>query len=235
MQAKMHKNTDIKLVWLVCDRARSKEVQKILGDQQIFFNLVTYGHGTATSKVLKYLGIGDSEKAISCYVAPGEVSENICQLLCEKLQLEKPGHGIMFMANLKQVCYHIPVSFDNEENGENVMAKQDGYNLIMTISNRGYSDEVMDAARAAGANGGTIVHARGGGSAGMEKFFGLTIAPDKEMILIVAKEEDTTIIMEGIAAENGPESEAACVSFAIPVSHVNGIRDYSAQVIGDTE
>ena len=229
MQEKIQKHMEIDLVYLVCNRSKSEEVQKILRNQQVFFNLVVLGKGTATSKVLNYLGLGETEKAVILCVAPRAVAQQICQLLSEKLQLEEPGNGIIFMAKLSQGCYHKPVSFIDEENGEEAMAEQIAYNLIIIISNRGYSDEVMESARAAGASGGTILHARGGGSAGMEKFFGVTVAPDKEMMLIVAKEKDTDNIMAGIAKDNGPESDAACVSFAIPVSHVNGIRDYTEE------
>jgi len=227
MQEKMHKHLSVELLGLVCDRSKSKSVQEFLKDQHIFFNLVMLGKGTATSKVLKYLGIGDTEKAVLFCIAPAEVAKECCQMLSEKLQLEEPGHGILFRTKLSEGCYHKPVVFVDEENGEKVMASQEAYNLVMIIANRGYSDEVMDTARAAGANGGTILHVRGGGSVGMEKFFGMTIAPDKEMIMIVAKDEITEGIMAAIANENGPESDAAGVSFAIPVSYVNGIRDYT--------
>ena len=57
------------------------------------------------------------------------------------------------------------------------------HDLILTIVERGYADDVMDAAKAAGARGGTILHARGTGSKEAEKFFGIIVQPEKELIL----------------------------------------------------
>ena len=229
MGENIHKHMDVDMLCLICDRSKTKEVQKVVKEQHIFFNLVMFGKGTASSKVLKYLGISETEKAILLCVAPNKVVVETCGILIDKFQLEKPGQGIIFTASLGKGCYHKPVTFIDEENGDKVMEEQTAYNLIMVISNRGYSDEVMDAAREAGANGGTVLHVRGGGSVGMEKFFGITIAPDKEMIMIVAKDEITEAIMAAVAKENGPESDAAGVSFAIPVQYVNGIVEYAKE------
>ena len=52
------------------------------------------------------------------------------------------------------------------------------HELIISIFNRGYSDTVMDAAKKAGARGGTVLNARGTGSHEVEKFFGITIQPE---------------------------------------------------------
>ena len=59
------------------------------------------------------------------------------------------------------------------------------FDLIVTIVNRGFADEVMNAARAAGAHGGTILWARGSGVHETEKFFGISIQPEKELVLIL--------------------------------------------------
>ena len=227
MQEKMKKHMEVDLLYLVCNRSKTKDVQKILRDQHIFFNLVMYGKGTAPSKTLSYLGLGETEKVVFLCVATRKVCDETAELLDKKLHLEKPGNGIMFITKMQQGCYHHPISFADDENGEQEMKEQAKYNLIMIIANRGYSDEVMDAARVGGASGGTILHARGGGAAGMEKFFGVTVAPEKEVLLIVAKDEVTDEIMSEIAKDNGPESDAACVSFTLPVSQVNGIHDYT--------
>ena len=61
------------------------------------------------------------------------------------------------------------------------------HELILTIINRGFADLVMDAAKAAGASGGTVVHARGTGVHEAEKFFGIIVQPEKELVLMLAK------------------------------------------------
>lgn len=60
------------------------------------------------------------------------------------------------------------------------------YELIVAIVNRGHVDTVMDAAREAGAMGGTVVHAKGTNPGGTSQFFGMSIAEEKEMLLILS-------------------------------------------------
>ncbi len=74
-----------------------------------------------------------------------------------------------------------------------------GFDLIVAIVNRGFSDLVMDAARAAGASGGTILHGRGTGVHEAVQFFGVAIHPEKEIVLILTRTEERHKIMAAIA------------------------------------
>ena len=95
------------------------------------------------------------------------------------------------------------------------------YSLIVTIAEKGCVDMVMDAAREAGARGGTVIHAKG--TAGrMAKFFGLTIAEEKEMIYIVTGKDSEEAIVRSIIDRAGPETEAKAVAFALPVERIAG-------------
>lgn len=48
----------------------------------------------------------------------------------------------------------------NQE-GEEPMEREIAHELILVIANQGHTDQVMEAARGAGATGGTTIHARG--------------------------------------------------------------------------
>ena len=97
------------------------------------------------------------------------------------------------------------------------------YSLIISIVNRGYSDEVMDAARKAGAKGGTIMYAHGAGLHDTETFFGISIHPEKELVLILATNETRPVIMQAILKRVGMDSEGQGITFSLPVSDVEGI------------
>lgn len=103
------------------------------------------------------------------------------------------------------------------------MESQRIYDLIMTIVNRGFADHVIDAARAAGAHGGTVMYARGTGIHEVEKFFSITIQPEKEIVLNLVKHEDTQKIMHAIVEKAGLKSEGKGLSFALPVAEAVGI------------
>ncbi len=97
------------------------------------------------------------------------------------------------------------------------------YSLIISIVNRGYSDEVMDAARDAGAKGGTVMYAHGAGLRDTETFFGISIHPEKELVLILASNETRPAIMQAIVKRVGMDSEGAGITFSLPVTNVEGI------------
>lgn len=97
------------------------------------------------------------------------------------------------------------------------------FDLIMTVVNRGFADQVVDAARAAGAHGGTVFYARGTGVHEVEKFFAISIQPEKELVMNLVKHDQTQAIMHSIVAAAGLKTEARGLAFALPVTNVAGI------------
>jgi nitrogen regulatory protein PII len=77
---------------------------------------------------------------------------------------------------------------------------ESGHKLITVIVNTGFADDVMKAAREAGATGGTILNARGTGTEDDVKFFGITLVPEKEMLYIVAAADKAPGIVEAVGA-----------------------------------
>ena len=98
------------------------------------------------------------------------------------------------------------------------------YELIVVIANQGYTDEIMNAARKVHAAGGTIIHAKGTGGAEAEKFLGVTLVPEKEMLFIVARTEHKKGIMEAIINEAGVKTDAKAITFSLPVTDTAGMR-----------
>jgi len=216
-------SSEISLLCVICDRNKRYKTVNVLENQKNLFNLEGIGKGTANSKILNYLGLGETEKSVFFSILPKDTAYQATEKLDEILMLSKPGHGISFLTAISKGCYHKPVAYTSNENGDLPMEKDTEHNLIIVILNRGYSEEVMEAALEAGATGGTLLNARGCGIAGMEKFFGVTITPEKEMIMIVAADALSDAIMNGIAEKAGLTTEADAVSFSIPVNHVVGL------------
>ena len=102
--------------------------------------------------------------------------------------------------------------------------KDTKYELLVVIANHGYSDLIMDAARGAGAAGGTVIHAKGTGMEGAEKFLGISLAAEKEMIFIVVRREKRNDIMSAIMHSAGMQSKAKSICFTLPVSATAGLR-----------
>ena len=98
------------------------------------------------------------------------------------------------------------------------------HELIVVILNEGCADFVMDAARAAGAGGGTVLSAKGTGSKKAEHFLGISLADEKDVVMIVASREKKTAIMQAIIKEAGPGTPASAICFSLPVTQVAGLR-----------
>lgn len=103
------------------------------------------------------------------------------------------------------------------------MNKDREYDLIITVVNRGFADEAVEAARCSGAQGSTIFYARGTGIHEVEKFFGVTIQPEKEVILTLVPHDMTRDIMHAIVERAGLATPGRGLSFALPVEHTAGI------------
>lgn len=95
--------------------------------------------------------------------------------------------------------------------------------LIVAIVERGYADDVMKAARSAGARGGTILHARGAGDEARDRFYGVTIQSEKEMVLLVVEKVHKAAIMKAICAQAGLNQEARGLVFSLPVEDAVGM------------
>ena len=104
------------------------------------------------------------------------------------------------------------------------MAINTDYEMIFVIANEGYTDLIMDAARKAGARGGTVIKARGNGAEYTEKFFGFSIASEKELHFLVTPAQGRNHIMKSIMEHAGLDSKAQSIVFSLPVSHAIGLQ-----------
>lgn len=189
---------------------------------------LTLGYGTATSEILDYFGLDSKEKAVSFSVLEEACWPNIKRELEKKLKIDAPGGGIAFTIPLssvggKKTLQFLLESQDYQKEEESTL-KNTVHDLIIVIAEQGYTNLIMDAARAAGAYGGTVVHAKGTGMEAAEKFMGVSLAAEKEMIFIVTKTEQKNAIMQAIMKEAGLDSKAKSIVFSLPVTDTAGLR-----------
>ncbi len=103
------------------------------------------------------------------------------------------------------------------------MSENRMYELIITIVDRGFSDTVMEAAKRAGARGGTVIVARGTSDAETRSFLGISIQPEKELVLILATRDNHREIMTMSSRDAGLTSEGRGITFSLPVDDVAGV------------
>ncbi|MBR4270204.1 MAG: P-II family nitrogen regulator [Clostridia bacterium] len=103
-----------------------------------------------------------------------------------------------------------------------MLVKQD-MSLIITIVNKGFSDPVISTAKGAGAEGATIISARGTGTHEEEKVLGVAIQPEKEMVLILVPKVIRKKVMRDICKSCSLTDEGRGMTFSIPVDEAGGI------------
>ena len=184
--------------------------------------------GSATSKTLDLLGLEKSEKMMIQSIVPHNKISELKLGLIRELEIDRPGRGIALAVPLaalasRQVLKHI-IGDETEENVINESnERKTEMELIVAICAKGHSDGIIDAAREAGAQGGTIVKAKGTAAAGTNKFFGMSISDEKEITYIVAKKEIRSDIMKAIAGFTYADG-AHPIVFSLPVTETAGFR-----------
>ena len=157
-----------------------------------------------------------------------------------KLYIDLPGNGIVAAVPLNSIGGKRSLEYildgqtlntsarrtrqSGAEEMEERMSIKTDFELIIVIANEGYSDMIMEAAREAGAGGGTVLKAKGTGAEYTEKFLGFSIASEKEMHLLVTPAQGRNAIMKAIMEKAGLDSKAKAIVFSLPVSNVMGLR-----------
>jgi len=98
------------------------------------------------------------------------------------------------------------------------------FEIIYAILNAGFADQAMVAAREVGAKGGTIIHARGSSNIGVDKKYGLTMTPDKEVLMILATTDEKDKIVNAIYTSSIKENNHKGIVFSLPVESTVGVK-----------
>lgn len=219
---------NVYLMTTIVDRKIIEKYLKLYRENDLHIMYVSLGYGTASNEVMDYLGLDSIEKAVAMSVVEEETWLTVKKQLQRKLQIDAPGGGIAYTIPLSSVGGRKTLEFlleksDYQKQEESTM-KNTEYELIVVISQQGYTDMIMDAARGAGAYGGTVIHAKGTGVAETEQFMGVTIAAEKEIVYIVSKSSEKSAIMKAIIEKAGLNSKAKAICFSLPVSDTAGLR-----------
>lgn len=185
--------TDLKLLICVVPRGQGDLTAAVTRSAGASGGTILYGKGTARNRWLEMLCLADTEKELTFTLAPAETMPVIIAALRQAPDLCKraPGVGFTVAANsFWRLGMAAPAA-----GGEKM---ETTHQLICVIANAGFAYDIMGAARKAGARGGTVLKARGTGNEADSGFFGITIVPEKDMILILSLREETETIAKAI-------------------------------------
>lgn len=217
----------IKLVVGIVKRDEGARLVSFFRSHKLHYDFICLGQGTADSEVLDVLGLEDKEKDVVLTMAPVSKIPMLLTKAAQTFRFAAPGQGIIFTLPLSSVSARIPQILCKPENmngiEESTLNTEKQYRLIVIVCNRGNSDIVMEAAKGAGARGGTLLHARRAGFEDVENFFGFTIQPEKDVVAILAEKFQCKGIMEAVTKAAGIQTECRALTFALPVDEIMGM------------
>lgn len=218
----------LNLMTTIVDRKNLNRYMELYQDNDLHVAFLSLGYGTASNEILDYLGLESNQKAVSFSIIEEKSWLAVKKQLERKLKIDAPGGGIAFtiplssIGGMKQLQFLLETQDYKKE--EETTLKNTDHHLIIVITEPGYTNMVMDAARGAGAYGGTVIHAKGTGMELAEKFMGVSLASEKELVLIVTKTELKNPIMQAIMKDAGLQTKAKSIAFSLPVTDTAGLR-----------
>jgi nitrogen regulatory protein PII len=157
------------------------------------------GQSLGCSRLLQALSLGDVQQDVVFTVTGDEGPAVLAAVKAAAARDPKKLAGTAVVVDVPELFIRASGAPADPAEQKRSEPMESGYKLITVIVNTGYGDDVMAAARKAGATGGTIINARGTGTEEDVKFFGITLVPEKEMLLIVANKDRVEPIARAIA------------------------------------
>ena len=222
-----------KLIITIVDRGKGAKAVDLYRAHHLHFDFACLGAGTASSKILNYFGLDETAKELVWTLAPESRIPRLLPEARRTLDLDTPGKGILFTIPLSGISAQIPPVLIKPEYAREESPMEEAknapkiypYQLILTIVNRGSSEQVMEAARTAGARGGTVISARRVGYEDVQNLLGFTLQPEKEIVAILVPREQKPPVMQAINREAGLKTDCRGVLFSVPVDDIMGLQE----------
>lgn len=215
------KKTPMCFVCTIVERGSAQKIAKAYEKRGVGLSYRISGEGTASSDLLDILGIGSSERDVLLSPAKREAAESLVQMIHQEGISGVRAKGIMCVipvtaASMKIAeavmnAKHIPVK---EELRMNNNLKQ---SMILIAVDQGYTEAVMNTAKAVGARGGTVIRSHILRSENHESFGGPTFAGERELIMIIANQNERNAIMENVDRLHGGDAEAHAILYSVPI------------------
>ena len=225
------KKLDFRLFFFIAVPKLTRKAKEIYIEENVPITYNLTAHGTASSEVMAVLGLENNEKRVLISLVPGSVTENLVSKLRDRLFLGAPNTGIAFnvplsgcSSSMMQMMNQLNENYDISLEAEEGDSMDNEHVMLMAFVDEGYSEDVMAAARPAGAKGGTVFHSRCAGSEDTLKIWNIVVQQQREIVIILAEKMNKVAIMKAISEKCGSQSPAHGMVISLPVDDVAGLR-----------
>lgn len=217
-----------RLLITITDVGDEKKVNAAFSALNLHVRYQLRGFGTAPSMILDIFGASKS-RHLTCGLLPKSKVKTAFETLDEKLHLNKKGHGIAFTIPINAMqtrIYNLMTKSENSEvkGDENPMSENSKFCALVVSVNSGFSDDVVEVARAAGAGGGTIMKGMREESNAVATQFSIPLKDEQDFVMILVPKDKKREIMAAIREKCGIKTEAKGILFSLPIDEVFGLE-----------
>lgn len=208
------------LINIIVNCGQGSKILKSAKESGVHGGTLLYGMGTASNRILDFLGFSDIKKEIVLILTDCITANLALENLNKEYKFYKNNHGIAYTKTISRI-----VGARNCNCQDSIKSEVDYmYNEITIVVDRGRAEYVIDAAIKAGSKGGTIINARGSGIHETSKLFSMNVEPEKEIIIILSEKDKTDAIVESIKNELNIEEPGAGIIFVNNVNKAYGLQ-----------
>lgn len=213
-----------RFVVTITNLGNDKKIKEVFDLSKVGIVFACHGQGTAPSAIMDMFGLSGREKIITAGFIDKKGTAGFFKHLEEKLSFSQKGHGISFtMAPISmQSQIMSTINTENVQGDEGQMKEQTPYVAILAAVAGGFSEEVVEAARSAGARGGTIMKGMRDTSHEISESLGMPLMDEQDFVLILVSREIKNEVMNAITAKCGINTEAHGIVSAFALDEVFG-------------
>lgn len=240
MARKQQATRRVKLLVGIINKSDELKYTEAVNESCTALNYSGIAHGTAASHYLSYFGLNEIEKKVVFSLIPDFAEQKALSAVGHALKLYLLGRGIAFTVPLSGISDVIagailssPEKGDGDQQKKTKVSKKektDMHELVVAVVNQKYTDEAVDAARAAGATGSTVFHTKSINNAPAEQKIGTAFKTETDTLFFLTSNEYKTKIMEAVRDTAGLKTEGGAVIFSLPVDDLVGIGRFEEEV-----
>lgn len=213
----------IMLLFSIVESGKGKKLMETLNSINIKMHYQSVGIGTAPTEMMDILGLGTNNKDIIFSFATKEIVNNLKANFGQVFISHSKYRGIMIIlpiTSINRLVAEVLNHFQTDnllEGGDGQMKNAHNHNLVMITVNRGYTDQVMEVAKRAGATGGTVIKSRLVEAENLSEIMNTSIEEEREILFIMAPTKVSYTIMEEVNKEFGLKSKAKGILCTVPI------------------
>ena len=202
------------------------------------------GNGTAPSSHKSFFGFHEIDKRVTMSLIPADLEHKVLNAIGHTLKLYLLGRGIAFTMPLTGISAIVEQGILADVRSQNDKAavkrgniskkeKSNMHELVIAVVNRKFTDEAIDAARAAGATGATVFHTKSVANQKAEHLIGTTVQQETDSVFFLTSSEYKLKIMEAVRDVAGIKTEGGAIIFSMPVDDLVGIGRFDEYKDGE--